>query len=187
MTGNKNMTKRLGGAAVLALMLLTGQGAVAATQGTLGTTSTGTVGVSLTINPVYQVTSLTDFVLGTYGGTGAMTGNQDVCVYTNDATRSYGVRVTDSSTMSATGFSVQNAGATAQIPYTLRWNDATGIAGNTALAYNTRLASIDANITSATCATGGDSANLQISLLATDLQAAPAGSYTTTVSVLIEP
>jgi hypothetical protein len=179
--------KILRAALITGLLAAASQQAFAATQGTLGATSTGTVLASVTISQQYQISGLTDFALGTYSGAGALTANQDVCAYTNDSTRAYHVLVTDSSTMSATGFSVQNAGATAQIPYTLKWNNAIGTTGNVALAYNTLLAGANANIVSATCTTGGKSANLQINMIATDLQAAPAGSYSTTITMVVEP
>jgi hypothetical protein len=163
------------------------QGAMAATDGTLGATSTGTSLVSLSISQLYRISGMTDFAFGAYSGTGALTANHDVCVYTNDATRAYHVVVTDNSGMSATNFSVQNAGATADIAYAVKWNSGTGITGNAAVTYNTALAGTNANILSSDCTTGGNSANLEVDFAAAALQAAPAGSYSATLSVLVEP
>jgi hypothetical protein len=159
--------------------------AFSAVDGTLGATSTATSLISVTVPSLYKITGIADIALGSYSGTGGLTGAEDVCVYSN-ATGAYHVVATDSSTMSATGFSAQNAGATAQIPYTVKWNSATGTTGNAAVTYNTALAATNASTTSQTCG-GGNNANLQISMIATDLQAAAAGSYSTTISVLIEP
>lgn len=179
--------RRITAAAALAAVVMMSQGAAAATQGSLGSTSTGTVGVSVTIPQKYRITSLTDITLGTYSGTGDLTGNDDVCVYTNDATKAYHVLITDSSSMTPSGFGVQNAGATASIPMTVAWNSATGTSGNAAVTYNSSLAGSNANSTSVTCATGGESANLQVTLAAADLQAAPADAYSTTLTIVIEP
>lgn len=170
----------------IALTSMISQHAIAASDGTLGATSTGTSLVSLTIGAVYQITGLADLALGTYGGAGNMTGNDDVCVYTNDATGNYNVRITDDSGMSVGAFSVQNAGSTADIPFTVNWNDVSGTVGSAAATYNTPLASTGADTASATCG-GGNNANFEVSLLQADLQAAPADSYSATLSIVIEP
>jgi len=161
-------------------------GTFAATNGTLGATSTGTSTVSLSIGQRYQITGVADLAFGSYSGTGDMLANDDVCIYTNGVTSAYKVRVLDNSSMSATGFSVQNTGATAQIPYTVKWNNVAGVTGNAAVAYNVPTAKTGANTTSVTC-NGTNNANVQVVMMQADLQAAPAGSYSTTLSITIEP
>ena len=92
MTKGKNarvFRKLLMTAGVLTMAAFASQGANAATQGTLGATSTGTSLVSLTIAAQYQITGLTDLALGAWSGSGNMTANNDVCVYTNDSTGNY--------------------------------------------------------------------------------------------------
>ena len=170
----------------IALSALVSTGAIAATDGTLGATSTGTSAITLSIAQRYQISGISDLAFGTYSGSGDLTANDDVCIYTNDATAGYKVRMFDSSTLSAAGFSVQNTGGNAQIPYTVKWNTAAGTTGNVALAYNTAVAKTGANTTSTNCA-GGNNANFQVNLLAADMQMVPSGSYSTTLSITIEP
>jgi hypothetical protein len=164
-----------------ALGLLSGQ-ALAATDGTLGATSTGTSLVSLSISQVFKITGLADIALGAFGTTD-MTGNSDACIYTNTAGGAYHVKVTDDS--GTGGFALKTAGGST-VPYTVKWNSAAGTTGNAAVTYNTDLAGTNANTTSQTCA-GGKNANVAVNVLATDLTAAAAGNYSTTLSVLIEP
>ena len=116
--------RKLAVAAVLTAATLVSQGAGAATQGTLGATSTGTAAVSLTIAQQYQISGLSDLAFGTYSGSGALTSNEDVCVYTNDTTKNYHVLVTDS----AGSFEVVNGSN--NIPFTVAWNNAIGTTGN---------------------------------------------------------
>ena len=55
----------------------------AATQGTPGLTSTGTVGIQVVNNDLAWIKGLNDINLGTWSGTGDMSGNDDICVATN--------------------------------------------------------------------------------------------------------
>ena len=56
-----------------------------AADGTLGSSSTGTTDLDITVPEFVQVTGIQDpLVSTTYGGSGAVAANDDVCVYTND-------------------------------------------------------------------------------------------------------
>ena|ERR1022692_2236002 len=185
MTKGKNarvFRKLLMTAGVLTMAAFASQGANAATQGTLGATSTGTSLVSLTIAAQYQITGLTDLALGAWSGSGNMTANNDVCVYTNDSTGNYHTLVTDSSGTSA--FKVKS-GANA-IPYTVNWNHVSGVVGNVAVTYGIALLVTGANTSSVTCG-GLKDANYQVTFLSAALAAASAGSYSTTLTMVIEP
>jgi len=160
--------------------------ALAATDGTLGATSTATSTVSLTIPQRYQITGISDFAFGNYSGSGDLTSNDDVCVYTNDSTRQYKVRITDSSSLSPSGFSVQNAAGTAHIAYTVKWNNQSGTNGNQNVSYNSHVNGENANNSSASC-NGARNANLQVNVAQAALQAASGGAYSTTLTVVIEP
>ena len=176
--------KKLLAVALLAMTALTAGNAIAATDGTLGATSTGTSPVTLTIPELFRISSLADFALGAYAGTGTMTSNDDVCVYHNgDGT--YQVTGTDDSTGAT--FAVENAGNTAVITMEVKWNDITGTAGNAALIYNTAMPSTAANTTIDDCSVGGLSGNLQVNFTQADLQAAPVGAYDSTITLLVEP
>ena len=55
----------------------------AATDGTLGTTSTGTSDITVTIPELILISGMADITFGTYAGTGDLDVNEDICIYTN--------------------------------------------------------------------------------------------------------
>jgi hypothetical protein len=181
----KNIKKILA-AAVLVTVVFSAGRLMAATDGTLGATSTGTSVVTLTIPQLYRISGVADLALGSYSGTGTMSGNDDVCVYSNGAT-TYGIQITDNTNMTSNTFAVEDAAHTKQIPMAVRWNSTTGTSGNVAVTYNTRLAATGANTSASDCSTGGNSANFQVNFIQADLQAASAASYSSTVTLLVEP
>jgi len=158
----------------------------AAKQGSPGTSSTGTATITVTIPPQYQISGMQDLPLGTYGGTGGLSGNTDICVFSN-GDGGYQVRIYDDSTMSPSGFSVQNPQATASIPYEVKWNDRTGTSGNSPVSYNAAASQTGANTQSTDCSLGGKSANLEVQFASSDLRAAPTGYYDATLTVVIQP
>lgn len=172
--------KRLLFASLLTATTLSAGNAMAATQGSLGSTSTGSATVSLTIPPVFEISGLSDLALGSYSGA-AMAGNEDVCVYQNGG-GAYHVLAT-----SSTGSFQVSDGASHTIPMDVRWNNKIGTSGNTSLVYNTATAETGANITSADCSSGGKSADLQVNFTLAALQVAPAATYDATLTVVIEP
>ena len=182
----KQTRKALAALFISTLTILPTGLSIAATQGTLGSTSTGTANVTLTIPSLYRISGLTDLSLGTYSGSGTMTANEDVCVYSN-VNGTYRVNITGNSTLSPAAFAVQNAGNTAYIPMAVKWNGVIGTTGNAAITYNVPLAATGANQTTTDCSTGGLSADLQVSLLQSDLLKAPASVYSSILTILIEP
>ena len=174
---------------VMGVATATAGSALAATaDGTLGATSTGTADVTLTIDEQFQISDMNAFAFGTYGGTGDLDNNDDICVYHN-GDGSYRVTITDNSAnVTANAFQVEDATDTNEIDMSIFWNDVTGTVGETAITYNTPTAAQSgANTTAADCSTGGLSANLHVVLAEADLQAAAAGSYDSELTVLVEP
>ena len=55
----------------------------AATQGTAGTTSSGSISVLVVNNDLAWIKGLDDINLGTWSGSGDMSGDDDICVLTN--------------------------------------------------------------------------------------------------------
>lgn len=159
---------------------------MAATQGYLGSSSTASFLVSVSIPVNFKISGMDDFTFGQYSGSGNVSSNKDVCIYTNSY-GSYSATITDSSTMSPSGFSVQNATASYAIDYGVKWNDRRGTSGNETVYYNSQTDSRNANTQSMDCSIGGDSANLQITFSRHKLQAAPGGYYSTVLTVMIEP
>ena len=175
----------------LALVALIGGSTVAgktyaATQGTLGATSTGTTVVTLTIAEQFQITDVADIALGAYGGTGDLNGNDDLCVYHN-GDGSYRVTITDTSTITPASFTVEDAGDANEIAMSVFFNDVTGTVGEAAVTDGTALTPLSgANTSTADCSVGGLSANVHVTLLEAALQAAPAGAYDSTLTLVVE-
>jgi hypothetical protein len=138
-----------------------------------------------TAPPLVDITSMSDFNLGTWDMSSDMTGNDPVCVYNTRAT-TYRVTATDNSTISPGEFRLENATGTAQLPYTVKWGE-TASPGTTVLQDGVAYSATGANMVSQTCGSGELSANLGITVAAADIQTLPAGTYTATVTVGVIP
>lgn len=158
----------------------------AATQGTLGTTSSGTVGVSITIPSLVQISGLSDITLGSTS-TFPATGSTTACVYSNVSSPSGSYFVTASSlNTAATNFRVKDSG-TNFIVYSAFWNNTSAATQTTALTSGTKTTQqTGGSATSVTCG-GSANANFNISFSASQVQGAAAATYTDTVTVLITP
>lgn len=160
--------------------------ALAATQGTLGTTSSGTTTISITIPSMVQITGLSDIFLGSVTSFPA-TGNSSFCVYSNVASPlgSYYVTAT-SQNASGTDFRVKSSG-TDYITYSLYINNSSAALQTTAMQSGVKSAQqTGGSATSLTCG-GGANANVNISFSASQVQGAPAGFYSDVVTLLVSP
>lgn len=158
----------------------------AATQGTLGITSTGTVNVSITIPALVQITGLSDITLGSTTAFPA-TGSTTACIYSNVASPlgSYYVTATSQNT-SGTDFRVKDSG-TDYIVYSAYWNNSSAASQTTALTSGTKTAQqTGGSAVSLTCG-GSANANFNISFSSSQVQGAPAATYTDVVTLLITP
>lgn len=159
---------------------------MAATNGSLGATSTGTVNVSITIPSLVQITGLNDITLSSTSSYPA-TGNTSACIYSNVASPlgSYYVTATSLNT-SGTDFRVQD-GATDYIVYSAYWNNTSAATPTTALTSGTKTAQqTGGSAVSLTCG-GGANANFNISFSASQVEGAPAATYSDVVTILITP
>ena len=158
----------------------------AATDGSLGTTSTGTVVVSITIPALVQITGLSDITLGS-ASTFPVTGNTTACIYSNVASPLGSYYVTASSlNTSGADFRVKDSGMN-YITYSAYWHNTSAATQTTALTSGTKTAQqTGGSAISLTCG-GGANANFNINFSETQVQAAPAATYTDTVTLLITP
>jgi hypothetical protein len=131
-----------------------------------------------------RITNMNDIALGSWNGSSSPTGNDAVCVYKSTANGSYTVTGTDNSTITAAQFRLENAAHTVEIPYTINWSS-TSSPGAGLMTDGTGFGATGANKTSQTCA-GGRDANFKIDVTAASLNNKPAGSYTATVSFLVQ-
>ena len=172
-----------------ALALLSSTPTFAATPGTLGATSTGTVNISITKSVQAQISDLTDMTWPNWSiGDPAITMTSDVCVYSS--TGSY--RVT------ATGSGLANIFTLGSglnlIPYTVTWNaGGTGALANTGTTLLPGIASptyTTASLASVTCGgSANDTARVIVGVSSVVMTAAASSNtaYTGTLTLLVTP
>jgi hypothetical protein len=182
---------RLTAAAFCAVFALAGSSAaMAATQGSPGTTSSGSVTINASIAARVAISNLTDVtfadtdlapVLG--AGTSAQK-TESVCVWSNNADRGYFITATGSGTSNA--FTLAS-GANPVVPYSVAWNQLTAQTTGTALTAATKSAKFTSTAVLTNCG-GGASATLLVSILGTDASTMLAGAaYTGTLTLLVSP
>ncbi|MEM7018547.1 MAG: hypothetical protein AAF512_14550 [Pseudomonadota bacterium] len=163
---------------VAAALMLSSGVAFAATDGTLGLSSTGTTDITVTKGDLAQITDMDDFNLGPWTA-GNLVQTDTVCVFTTTGL----YNVTADSANGAGTFQV-NSGAN-NIVYRVRWDD--GATGLTTLTDATLFDNGGAGLAgSTTSACGGvNNATLEIFLSNANMTAAPVGVYTDVLSVTV--
>ncbi len=169
---------------LFALGLLSGS-AMAATQGSLGTNSTGSLDITVDINSLVQVTNLTDLGLGTFNGGGTdLSATDTFCVYRNGAGT---FDITMSGSGAANAFTLTDS--TNTIPYSVDFTNIPA-AATTAMTTGVLLGGQqNANTSSTTCSGAGDSDNVSVTVTVTsaNLAASPAGAYGGTLTMVVSP
>ena len=161
--------------------------ASAATQGTLGATSTGSITITVTKTARAKISNLNDLTLSAWEeGNGNVQLTDDVCVYSTRPNGGYKIRADGNGNNNA--FTLAN-GANL-LPYTLSWNSG-GVGGlsNTGTmltAGTTSGAFTKASTISPTCS-GGDNARLIIDIAAQSMMAAVEGSYVGVLTLIVSP
>jgi len=163
--------------------LLSAGHAMAASDGTLGATSTGTSLVSLTINDRVQISSVNDIALGAYAGTGTMSGQSTYCVHRNGGDNYKITLTTDTG-----AFQVDSATTLDSIPFSVALDDDTDASvGGETMSYATASAVAMVGHLSAACG-GADNAAMYVSFTEANLQSvSSANDYQATVTLLVEP
>lgn len=179
---------RSGRAVALAVALacgLTGGQASAATQGALGATSTGSIGISASVPNRARISGLTDVAFTNQDPATAASNAQNVCVWSNTATKAYTITATGNGTGSA--FTLSNG--TTTVPYSVAWAASKDQITGTALTAGTASSSLTSAATNQLCASGAAaSASLIVGISTTDLGTMSAGSsYTGTLTLLVTP
>lgn len=168
-----------------AVFLALSGNATAATQGTFGTTSTGAVSISASVPNRIQLSGLSDVAFTNQDPSVAALNAQNVCVWSNSATRGYYVTATGSGAASA--FTLANGAAT--VPYTVEWAGSSAQTTGTALAAATALHGLTSAATNPTCGSGpSSSASLIVRMTTASLQSMQAAAtYTGTLTLVVAP
>ena len=162
----------------------------AATQGSLGNTSTGTIEIGVSINRFVVIRGLRDFNFGLWNlGDGTLTDNDNVCIGKNAIGGPYAIRAAGNGNgIDPAAFTLNNGAD--QINYNVYWNDAPGVAGNVQLTPGVILHGQTGSFFSFLFNLFGfciSNANVQIEIPDTELQVANNGSYSGTLTLLIIP
>lgn len=164
--------------------------AAAATQGTPGTTSSGSVAINASIAARVAISSLSDITFAdtdlapVLGGATSAQKTENVCVWSNNADRSY--FITASGSGSGNAFTLASGGNPV-VPYSVAWNQQTSQTTGTSLTTATKSSKFTSTATLTNCG-GGASATLLVSILGTDAAAMLAGaSYTGALTLVVSP
>lgn len=180
------MTPTIKGGVVALMLLSSVEVAHASTQGTLGTTSTGSVNINASVPARVRISGLTDVDLTNSDPSVDAQVAQDVCVYSNTATRGY--RITATGSGAANAFTLAN-GALPVVTYAVEWSGTSGQTTGTALTTGTPLTGLTSSATNSNCASGpASSASLIVKIGAPDLQVMPATTnFTGTLTLVVAP
>jgi hypothetical protein len=158
--------------------------AQAATQGTAGATSTGSVTVTATVPGRVQISGLTDVAFGTVDPTSPASSAENVCVWSNTSGKGYSV--TASGDGASNAFTLSDG--TNSLPYSVEWAGSSGQTSGTALTSGAALAGLSSTATNPTCSAGpAATASLIVKMTAANLQAAVASAYTGTLTLVVAP
>ena len=172
-------------ASVGLLALTAGSAAQAASQGSFGATSTGSLSVSVSVPNRVRLSGLTDVAFTNQDPSVAASNAQNVCVWSNTATRGYNVTASGSGTGGA--FTLANAAL--NVPYSVEWAASSGAGSGISLTSGTALTGLTSTAINAGCSAGpASSASLIVKIAATDLQSMQAStSYTGILTLLVAP
>lgn len=160
--------------------------AIAAVQGSLDSTSTGSSDISLTVNDSVKITGLDDVTFPAYGAsdTGAINQGDAFCVYRNGAD---GYNITASNPNGAE-FSIVSAITGDTIQYSLALDESADASAASVITYNQPVA-FKSGSDEVDCGdeTNGVNTAFDIRIGEQEIRDASTGTYTGTLQLLVEP
>jgi hypothetical protein len=171
--------------AAFAGCLAAGTPAMAASQGSLGATSTGSINISASVPNRARITGLSDVSFLNQDPGTAASNAQNVCVWSNTATKGYTITASGSGTGGA--YTLSNGGGT--VPYSVEWAATSGQTSGTALAAGAASTSLTSGALNQNCSSAPlATASLIVKMATTDLGTMSAGSsYTGSLTLLVTP
>lgn len=154
-------------------------GAVAATDGLVGFTSTGTLDITIQVDDEVRISALQDIDLGTFAGVDA-SGSSTACIYRNTAPT---YQITGTGSGAANAFTLTNGIDT--VDYSVSYTTsgaAQSLTSGVALTGQT-----GADQTSTTCGGTGNNGTVGVTVAAADAAALPAGTYNGTLTLVVAP
>ena len=152
-----------------------------AVDGTLGASSTGSSAVSVTKENLVQITGVDDMDLGAYTSTATnLTVSDALCVYSS--TEAYKLTVTSANA----SFQLEDVSSSSVIPYGLTWDDFSG--APSPVEHGNPIDNLSGSQTDTSCSdSDGTNALFTVSVVAEDFNAADPGTYSDTLTLMIEP
>lgn len=157
--------------------------AMAATDGTFGSTSLGSVSISATVPGRVKLTKLSNVTFSSVDPSVAVSNAQSVCVWSNTAGRKYTIKASGSGSSDA--FTLTDG--TDSVPYTVQWAQTAGQSTGLAMTAGTDLTDQSSSAVTQDCV-AGNSASLIVGIASPDLQGMTASTpYTGTLTLLVSP
>ncbi|MEQ8690877.1 MAG: hypothetical protein RIC89_08580 [Pseudomonadales bacterium] len=150
----------------------------AATQGSLGFTSTGDLDIDLTVSDEVRINNLADITLGPFTGAD-VSGSSPACVYRNGGP-DYQVTATGDGALNA--FTLSNG--TDTVPYSVTFTDTVDAV---TLASGTAAVRTGAEGDPLLNCSGGDNASIGVSVTAADASGLPQDTYIGTLTLMVAP
>jgi hypothetical protein len=158
--------------------------AFAASNGSVGASSTGTSTVTAFVGSLVRVTAVDDLALGTWTGTGALETTDSVCIWTT--TGGYNVTATGDGG-GGSAFQLSN-GASGTLDYTVKWDDAPASSTLTTMTSGTALSGQVSGANTTDCNAGASlTATVGVEISESSLTAADSGSYSGVLTLVIAP
>lgn len=140
-----------------------------ATDGEIGSSSQGSVGITVAIPALVRISNLEDMSFGTWDGTQSMSNEDQVCVWSSS--RGYSL----TGVGSGGGAFVMRDDTGNEIPFSVEWAAPSG--GAQTLQPGQTVAELSSPSIDTTCSDAASMALMTVGISQEDLAAAPAGDY----------
>lgn len=173
-------------AASVAGSLLLASPTFAATQGSFGATSSGSVTINASVPGRVRISGLSDVAFSNVDPSVDATDAQSICVWSNTSTRGYSITASGSGAGNA--FTLAS-GALPVVPYNVEWAPTSGQTSGSSLTAGTALTGQTSTAINSDCSAGPSaSASLVVSVGSANLQSMTAGvTYNGTLTLVVAP
>lgn len=152
-------------------------GSFAATDGTLGFSSTGDLDITLSVADEVRISGMTDIAL-TFNGADT-TDTSDACIYRNTG---IGYQITGTGDGALNAYELTDG--TNTVPFSVTMDDGNTVA---TLPAGTPVGRTNADTLEDDCLTAGPNAVLSVTVTAADALGLPASTYSGTLTLLVAP
>jgi len=158
--------------------------AEAARQGEMGATSSGSVGISLSVAPRARISGLKDISISEADPASNLRTTQNICVWSNSPAGAY----TLTAGGSGSGGAFELTGGQQTLAYSVEWAQGAGQDSGQTLAGGQTAANLQTAATQSDCSGGTGSASLVVAMDSAQLAAAePGTSYTGALTLTVSP